>query len=766
MITTRESLNYQFSLIFGYSSPNDMVSGDVIGPGRLTRENINDLSKEVVKFLSMYNAILRDYAGAEVFSIEFELHNFDETSVKTQIFPKSMVLIPGNFKECESLLLALKPEIGYMDVHSSRNAMNRISQLFYEVEEFADHSSLSDVNKQEFYNKFATRFSKKLFGDLIEDKWNKKLIGVSTSIPTEEEMLSTYAKIISNVEIFWHKKPIEINLFNSKFSKVRLPFDDNQAFKHLKFAISEPSANFIIGKTLNLGTSLFNLANIGTLDEFQDNIIKFLLARFSKEYKASRELITGEFFINTFYKVLLTLERYLNKYLEFSKSFLTTGEKGDLSELTENFKLYLLKQGNLESEDFEEIAEIAIRFIHHSAIAKEDLRVLELSSVFNYFSELLKKSLGIIRNSIPHYISRRRLKILTKELFDNLIEKFKREQKPAKILGSKLIEKFKEEILNQIEINSLVLPIGYQYNEEKLIDKFNELIKGRLEIFFNTVSLRIEDLVLFTESQMGHDANIIKTHIKKFTKFSNELKYLLNYILRYSTINRFIKNEIDNVVNDPINFINKFHRFLEKRMGGIKLEWKSYILQWIIDYSKKFLKVEERPQWTVTEIYNDFLDYIEKREVNEQKLEMFLEFLDKYIAKESNFEEKKRLLEFYKLYKLSIGINEEFPIYVKNKIISELDQMDHRVEKLLPVDFLSFNKYETYYDYVKNIYLKYFSRLIPRPLTLILRHNLTNEEKVLFKGELFHVINFKFWHNNVRVELSDNFKEVYRDWMK
>jgi len=92
--------------------------------------------------------------------------------------------------------------------------------------------------------------------------------------------------------------------------------------------------------------------------------------------------------------------------------------------------------------------------------------------------------------------------------------------------------------------------------------------------------------------------------------------------------------------------------------------------------------------------------------------------------------------------------------------------MDHRVEKLLPVDFLIFEKYETYYEYVNNVYLKYFSRLIPRPLTLILRHNLTNEEKVLFKGELFHVINFKFWHNNVRFELSDNFKEVYRDWMK
>ncbi|GAI24086.1 unnamed protein product, partial [marine sediment metagenome] len=53
MITTRESINYQFSLIFGYSSPNDIIAGDVIGPGRLTREKVNELSQEVIKYLSM-----------------------------------------------------------------------------------------------------------------------------------------------------------------------------------------------------------------------------------------------------------------------------------------------------------------------------------------------------------------------------------------------------------------------------------------------------------------------------------------------------------------------------------------------------------------------------------------------------------------------------------------------------------------------------------------------------------------------------------------
>jgi hypothetical protein len=43
MITTRESINYQFSVIFGYSSPigdPNITVGDVIGPGKLTKKKV------------------------------------------------------------------------------------------------------------------------------------------------------------------------------------------------------------------------------------------------------------------------------------------------------------------------------------------------------------------------------------------------------------------------------------------------------------------------------------------------------------------------------------------------------------------------------------------------------------------------------------------------------------------------------------------------------------------------------------------------------
>ncbi len=766
MITTRESINYQFSLIFGYSSPNDLVTGDVIGPGRLTRKKVNELSREVIQFLTMYNAILRDYTGAEVFSIEFDLYNLDEKSAKTQIYPKSMIFIPGKFKECESLLLALKPETGYLDVHKSRSSIDNISKLFYEVEEFADRPELSNSNRQLFYDKFASRFSKKLFGELIEDKWNKKLIGLSTSLPTEKKMLNPYAKSISNVEILWNKRPIEINLLNSKFEKIRTPLEGQQAIEHLKYSISEPSANFIIEKTLNLGTSLINLANMGTLDEFQDEIINYLIILIRDKIDSFTEPHTGEWLVTKCNKILLTLEGYLNKFLEYSNIFLSSGEMGDLIDLLRKFKQFIVNKGKLENENFEEICEIAIKFINQTVIQKEKLRVVELSSAFNYFSEINKKSLDLIRVSLPNYLSRRRLKTLTIELIENLKQRFNEEQKPAKILGISLIDKFQEYFLNQTEIELITLRKNLHFNEQNLITKFNKLVINSVESFFDNISLKIEDLVSFAEVQMEGDANSIRVHIEKFKRFSNELNYLLSYILRYSTINRYIKDESDNEIIDPVSFANKFHRFLEKRIGGINLEWKSYVLQWIVDYTKRFLKIENKKDWALTEIYYNFLEYLENRERNEQKHEKFLEFLDSYIAKVTNIEERNHLLEFYRQYEFSIGINEEFPRYVKNKVKDELKLKSPQIEELIPIEFFKFVGEETFYSYIKNTDLKYFSKLIPRPLTLILKHNLTNEEKELFEGDLFHVINFKFWHNNVRFELLDNFKEVYREWMK
>jgi hypothetical protein len=766
MITTRESINYQFSLIFGYSSPNNVIVGDVIGPGRLTKGKVNELSKEVTKYLMMYNAILRDYTGAELYGIEFDLYNFDEKSAHMNIYPQSMVFLPGKYKDCETLLLALKPETGVLDIHKSKKSLDNISKLFFEVEEYSERPELSIENKQQLFNKFAYRFNKKLYGELIEEKWNKKLIGVTKTLPTEKEMLITHSKVISDVEILWYKKPIEIKFLNPRFQKVKTKFDGQGAIEHLKFSISEPSANFIVKKTLNLGTNLINLANTGTLDEYQDDITIFIVNYINEKIRLNSEVHTAEWLISNVNNLFIDLKGFFNKFLEYSKEFLNTGEMGDLNELLSKFEYFILNKGKLESENFEKIWNIAKGFIEQSITQKKDLRVIDLSSIINYFSEIINKSLNLIRKSFPKYLSYRRLKILTINLIENQLKKFSNEQEPAKNLGQKLLNKFKAYIFNKIETNQILLKKELLFDERELIREFNSLISNNVDSFFNEIELKIDDLISFTEIQMKTNVDKIKNHIEKFKKFSRELNYLLSYVLRHSTITRYIKEEPDNEISDPVTFANRFHRFLEKRIGGINLEWKFYILDWVKDYSKKYLKPEEQRLWNLSEVYDDFLGYLEERESNEQNIKNFLYFLDMYIAKLNNTEEKSLLVEFYKNYELSININTEFPIYVKNSIKNALNAMQPTLENSIPSNYFTLSNDETFYSYIKENELKYFSKLIPRPITVILKHILTNEEKELFRGDLYHIIDFKFWHNNARFELSDNFKEVYREWVR
>ena len=764
MITTRESINYQFSLIFGYSSPDDIVVGDVIGPGKLTIGKMNQLSQDVITYLRMYNAILRDFTGSELFSIEFELYNYDEKESLLKIFPKSMLLIPGKFKDCESLLLALKPETGYLDTHKSRDSINNVSKLFYEVEEFTDHPDLNKDQKALVLQNFASRFSKKLYGDLLEDKWNKKLIGVSLSLPTEKEMLDTFASIKSDVKYYWNKKPIEVKFSNPSFQKLSDPLDENPSREHLKYAISEPSANYIVEKTLQLGSNLLNLANAGTIDELKERVISFIIDRINARIEQINEFHTVKWVIDEYENDLKILVSFFNQFLENSNKFLLSGESGNLQELLKLYGDSIHKELGKSEKIYDEIYIIANQSISQSIHNSDKLRANDLKSSVYIFSEIVKASFEIIREILPQYLARRRLKTFILNLISQLKDKFTHEQEPAKNIGNNILTKFQELLFNQIELSNVHFIKGSHYDEEILVREFKKIVKQSIPLFFEKSQLDISDIISFAEIQTNASGSI-KEHIDNFKKYSTELEYLLSYILRYSTINRFLKEESKNKINDPVTFSNKFHRFLEKRIGGINLAWKYYILEWITDYAKLFFKVEEQRSWTLNEIVADFINYLEEREAREQQIDHFFKFLDQYIAKVSNDLNQNIFLEFYKQFEYCRGIATEFPLYVRKRIETELSILNMKEEELIPIEFLRLNEQDTFYNYIEEVKLKYFSKLIPRPVSIILNHKFTDNEIELFKRELFHVFNFKYWGNKSLFEISDNFKEVYRAWL-
>ncbi|MHA1726225.1 MAG: hypothetical protein ACTSXH_15535 [Promethearchaeota archaeon] len=764
MITTREAINFQFSLIYGYSSQKDDFSvGDVIGPGSLTREKVRQLSHEVIRFLRMYNAILRDFCGSEVFSIEFELHSLVELNIP---YPKSMILIPGRFKDRESLLLALKPDTGYMNMHKSRTSVDKVSKLFFEVEEFSEHPELNSQEKERFLNKFASRFALKLFGELLENKWAKKLIGLSEALPTEKDMLTKYINISSEYEISWLTRPPKIKIKEPKFRKIKKPLEEKSILDHLKYKISEPSAYFIVEKTVQLGSDLFNLVNTGTIDEIKEQLILFIVRKLQEELKK----ITSPYFVNEFMPkvkaILKNMEVYFQDFVEHSNTFLKTGEMGTLLDLLEKFKHHICEKGLSCDNDYEEICTIAINYFKQYIIEREKLRAIDLSSGVSYFSELIKSIFKLIQEALPSYLSRKKLIELEQSFHEMLKEKIEQEQEPARILGHKIIEKYHKYLRELIERHPLVSKKTRFYDDKLLKEAFDSILHENLDSFFDSFQLGIADIISFAEEGLGNSVNSVKDHVEKFKAFEKELHFLMNYILRDSTINRFLKQHSIEELNDPVDFLTRFSRFLERRMGGFNLHWDKYILEWIQDFINKLEEAMLQKELPFLEVHEQFITYLEERETYETQIESFMDFLDGYIAKVADLEQKEVLLEFFKQYEFYLDIKKEFPQYLKRKVKRVIEAFKPINEQQILISYLSIKNGEDFFEFLRETELKYFSKLIPRPKTIILRHLLTNDEKELFNGELYHVFELKFLKSYLELSVNDNFNRIFREWSR
>ena len=75
-LTTSEEIQKQLSIIFGFSGREEIKVGEIVGVGNLTREKVNELVLQVLSYLNEYSALLKDYIGTEIFSMEFELKFF------------------------------------------------------------------------------------------------------------------------------------------------------------------------------------------------------------------------------------------------------------------------------------------------------------------------------------------------------------------------------------------------------------------------------------------------------------------------------------------------------------------------------------------------------------------------------------------------------------------------------------------------------------------------------------------------------------------
>ena len=95
-----------------------------------TKEKTDELVLKVLEYLNEYNAMLRDYSGTEIYSIEFELKNFLPKHESLKLLPESMILIPREYKETNTIIFALTYTTSLLDMDKSQNSIANIFKLF------------------------------------------------------------------------------------------------------------------------------------------------------------------------------------------------------------------------------------------------------------------------------------------------------------------------------------------------------------------------------------------------------------------------------------------------------------------------------------------------------------------------------------------------------------------------------------------------------------------------------------------------------------
>ncbi|MHA1512089.1 MAG: hypothetical protein ACTSRX_10270, partial [Promethearchaeota archaeon] len=283
-LTTSDELHKQLTVIFGFSGQLDIEVGEIIGIGKLSEHETKKLTQSVLRFLNNYNSMLKDYAGCTLYSIEFELENLGKRNL-VSLMPKSMLFIPGTYKDCNTLMLLLAPEMSLVDYSKSRKAVDDLGKLYFEVEEAIDRPELEKEQRREVLKNFAKRFALKLQGNVIKGKWNRKMIGITSGI--KEDL---YLSVNIKKEVKWKNK--EIIPLKSNFSVSKLKMMNNEKFDFMKHWLNQSTSVVIAKNTCKLTANLLQLANTGTISETQKQILIAFLKSFIDYSEQNQKLVS------------------------------------------------------------------------------------------------------------------------------------------------------------------------------------------------------------------------------------------------------------------------------------------------------------------------------------------------------------------------------------------------------------------------------------------------------------------------------------------
>lgn len=759
-LTTSDDLQKQLTVIFGYKGLHEIEVGEIRGIGKLSVHHTDYLISETLEFLNSYDMMLKDFAGCELYSIEFELNQFEKHS-ETKILPRSMLFIPGVFKNSHSLLLILAPQMSLLDNEVSKNSINHVNQLLYEIEDAINLKELKEEQREIILKNFANRFTLKLQGEVIETKWNRKLVGIK-----EERRELQYLTL--NLENYRNWRNREITIKNPRFGYPRLKLSEEDKFEFSKYSINSSVAYIIGQKSFQLGSNLLKIANTGTTDDNQKQFLILFLNLFTEYAVNHSENLDFDRFNRLMGEYINLVKDWVNQFKDIYLRYINKVALKSLQDIEKDYnqRYDIHNQLSLQDKFLYYLGQITIRHMQnfrYSFHSYEKIRSGELKTPLLFILESVADVLHKISSLYQNYNQFFFLDEITGELMEILHANLKSiDNKAILILGEKYLVQFREYLSQQFELKSREINVR---NQVHLLLEFKNYAKEMIEPFIQSVGIEIKDLIDYCLRKFANSPKHLQ-YLNKLATFPDEMEFIWGFIFRNSTLQRFLKDLSNTMEFSPQNFGEEFISFLKlKRIAGFNLNWREQIFKNIKDFIAKFepLYQSDKGQgqnWSKNQVGSSFIEYINNRIKKETTLEGFIEPMKIYIDNIalSNIQNKD-VVQIYESYIEALDILDQFPDYLRQVFfasIENLTQYDRSIkisELIGPIRTIdeminyelqdlreSFETKKSLYSYIVGEEMKYFSSLLPIPKNLVLK---SLEKPPNLESPLLHRIEFQ-----------------------
>ncbi len=762
-VTTSEELSKLLTVIYGFAGQHSGIeAGEFLGPSRLAEKKVKDLTKEFLGFLQAFNSMLRDYAGSEIFSLEFELVNYAADTVNTRLYPRSMILMPGKHKDAENLLVALRAEQADFDAHHAHKDMDHICSLSWEVEEVTENPALGKENKNQVISKFVQRFARKIQGLLIEGKWNKKLIGVKGKDPTDSEELGSISTVNAKRRVQWDAPAPVVEPFDPSFSLNVPNLRAEKLGEFYKILISGPSAYFIAQNTFKLAANLLQIANMGSVNDNQSQIIQLALKIILRDLAKNESPVGPEEALKLFSDGINRFFGLLDEFQLLGARFTQEGLKGTFQEiLIECAKFYADKEVS-DKVLMRKILDIFIESCKQDFAFKSQAqtRSSDLKSDMQFFVESSKIGLELLRENLPNYFSLLIQRDFLSQ-FSTMVKKMlESEAKPVKELGAKFLNKIHNFIAREIAYEHFYHMGNKNPNIPDLPARFTAFIRDNLPKYFEEVDIDIADLLSFAKSMVDGNTAPLNDHVAKLSAFEQQIDFIYSYILRYSSINRFLA-EFEKQIQDPVSFATLFHEFLRKRissLGSSGITWAPHALEWITDFRDKHSSKIDVRRWEKGEIVKEFLLYLEERYNLDTNPKKFVYIMDKYIGQVPPTARPAAYAQLMQQFEENQGIAQSFPEYLKGRLLKLLEGIHFEPVQRPPVEYFQKGDQGLYFEFLENHALKHFARLQALPKSLTLR---SAAHKVDDK-DIYYILEFQHLPKRLKIDVKSNWTALAR----